>query len=72
MEMEEYGTNTAEGLLCEISLSHVGQILDYVYYGQMLFRISNDGKNWLKQFRSTTWEERVLGYKDWQRLSFFQ
>jgi hypothetical protein len=54
------------------TLPNVGQILDYVYYGQMLFRISNDGKNWLKQFGSTTWEEQVLGYKDWQRLSFFQ
>jgi hypothetical protein len=57
MEMEEYGTNAAEGLLCETSLSRVGQILDYVYYGQMLFRISNDGKNWLKRFGLTTWEE---------------
>ena len=57
MEVEEYGTNAAEGLLCETSEGRVGNIFDYVFYGQMLFRISKEGKNLLKQFGSITWEE---------------
>jgi hypothetical protein len=54
MEVEEYGTNAAEGLLCETSVSN---IFDYVFYGQMLFRISKEGKNLVEWFGSTTWEE---------------
>jgi hypothetical protein len=57
MEMEEYGTNAAEGLLCETSLNPVEGIWDYVFYGIMLFRICKEGKNWLKVFGSSEWEE---------------
>lgn len=48
MKVEEYGTNAAEGLLCEMSEGRVGNIFDYVFYGQTLFRISKEGKNLLK------------------------
>ena len=57
MEMEEYGTNAAEGLLCETSLNRVEGVWDYVFYGMMLFRICKEGKNWLKVFGSSEWEE---------------
>jgi hypothetical protein len=57
MEMEEYGTNATEGLLCETSLNCVNEIFDYVFYGQMLFRICKEGKNRLKLFGSSEWEE---------------
>jgi hypothetical protein len=57
MEMEEYSTNPAKGLLYEMSLNCVNEIYDYVFYGQMLFRICKEGKNWLKLFGSSEWEE---------------
>lgn len=57
MEMEEYGTNAAEGLLCETSLGRVEVVFDFVFYGQMLFKICKDGKNWLKAFGESEWEE---------------
>jgi hypothetical protein len=56
-EMDEYGTNAAEGLLCETSLRHVEGVWDYVIYGQMLFRICKEGKNWLKLFGELEWRE---------------
>jgi hypothetical protein len=57
MDMEEYGTNAAEGLLCEMLLRHVEGVWGYVFYGQMLFRICKEGKNWLKLFGESEWRE---------------
>jgi hypothetical protein len=57
MEVEEYGTNAAKGLLCENAENHVGTIFDYVFYGSMLFIISKEGKNLLKHVGSIVWEE---------------
>jgi hypothetical protein len=37
MDVDEYGTNASEGLLCETSEGRVGNIFDYVFHGQMLF-----------------------------------
>jgi hypothetical protein len=57
MDVDEYGTNASEGLLCETSEDRVGNIFDYVFYGQMLFIVSKEGKNLLKWFGSSEWEE---------------
>jgi hypothetical protein len=57
MDVDEYGTNASEGLLCETSEDRVRNIFDYVFYGQMLFIVSKEGKNLLKWFGSSEWEE---------------
>jgi hypothetical protein len=57
MDVDEYGTNASEGLLCETLEGRVGNIFDYVFHGQMLFIASKEGKNLLKQFGSSEWEE---------------
>jgi hypothetical protein len=44
---------------CSVKMSEgqVSNIFNYVFYGEMLFRISKEGKNLLKWFGSITWEE---------------
>jgi hypothetical protein len=54
MEVTHYGTNAGEGLLCENAENCVGTIFDYVFYGSMMFQITEEGKNMLKFFGSDT------------------
>jgi len=37
--LEKFGTNAAEGCLCETSVNRIGTIYDMVFPGQCLFRI---------------------------------
>lgn len=53
--LEAYGTNGAEGSLCETSLNRVCKIYDVVYPHQMQFRIGADGRNWFKKYGSDVW-----------------
>jgi hypothetical protein len=46
-----------EGLLCETLEGHARIIFDYVFHGQMLLIMSKEGKNLLKHFGSSEWEE---------------
>jgi hypothetical protein len=48
---------TMELSTCCMSEGHVRNIFDYVFHGQMLFIMSKEGKNLLKQFGSSEWEE---------------
>jgi hypothetical protein len=57
MDVDEYGTNASEGLLSETLEGRVGNIFNYVFHRQMLFIVSKEGKNLLKQFGSSEWEE---------------
>ena len=57
MEVTRYGTNAGEGSLCENAENRVGTIFDYVFYGSMMFRITEEGKNMLKFFGSKAWIE---------------
>jgi hypothetical protein len=57
MGLEEYGTNTAEGSLCETSEDRVRNIFDHVFPGQMQFCHGPNGKNLLKHYGSNDWKE---------------
>lgn len=57
MEVTRYGTNAGEGSLCENADNRVGTIFDYVYYGSMMFQITEEGKNMVKYFGSDIWIE---------------
>jgi hypothetical protein len=42
---------------CENAENRVGTIFDYVFYGSMMFQITEEGKNMLMFFGSDTWIE---------------
>jgi hypothetical protein len=44
MEVEEYGTNAAKGLLCENAKNRVGTIFDYVFYGPCFLLYQRRGR----------------------------
>ena len=54
--LEEYGTNSAEGSLCETSEDRVGYIFDYVYRYHHQFCIGKEGGNYVKFYGSDKWE----------------
>lgn len=56
MDIEEYGTNAAEGSLCETSENRVCRIKDYVFKDQIMFTIGKNGEHLLKRYNSDTWE----------------
>jgi len=54
--LEDYRYNGAEGSLCETSEARIGNIMDYVFHGQLQLQIGKEGKNLLKRYNSNAWE----------------
>jgi hypothetical protein len=55
--LEDYGTNAAEGSLCETSEKCVCKIMDYVFEYQYQFMFGNDGSQLVKPYNSSVWEK---------------
>jgi len=55
-DMEHYGHNAGEGLLCETSEAHACKIMDYVFKGQCLFTFGLNGEQLIKPYLKTSWE----------------
>jgi hypothetical protein len=56
-EMDGYGTDVAEGMLCKTSEERVTRILDVVMKGQYLFTLCTDtGKQLMKPYGSRYWQ----------------
>jgi hypothetical protein len=55
--LEDYGTNAAEGSLCETSEKHVCKIMDYVFKYQYQFMFGNDGSQLVKPYNSSVCEK---------------
>lgn len=55
--LQDYGTNAAEGILCESSETRVTNIFDYVMKGMYMFEIDTDGHRLVKPYGKSTWEK---------------
>jgi hypothetical protein len=55
-DLQDYGTNAAEGILCETSETLFTSIFDYVMKGTYQFMIDKDGGHFVKPYGKSTWE----------------
>jgi hypothetical protein len=54
-DLEDFGTNCAESLLCETAANRVGTIKDYFFRGQFLFWLGKRGEQLVKIYGENEW-----------------